>query len=144
MRSASMNSSVSSADVARRLEIRRLVDPGVAVPHPAESFDDALHLVARDVGGPLEVHVLDPVRDAGLAGLLVAGADAIPAPHRHERRGMNLLDEDLEAIVEPGGPDGRQGERFGHGHGSHYTGRISGGFSRDGRRPPGCRPFLLQ
>ena len=37
--------------VARRgLEIRRLIDPGVAVPAAAELLDDALHLVARDVG----------------------------------------------------------------------------------------------
>ena len=35
---------------ARRLEIGRLVDPGVAVPHAAEPLDDALHLVAGDVG----------------------------------------------------------------------------------------------
>ena len=52
--------------VARRgLEIGRLVDPGVAVPAAAELLDDALHLIARDVGRALEVHVLDPVRDAG-------------------------------------------------------------------------------
>ena len=34
----------------RRLEIRRLIDPGVAVPAAAELLDDALDLVARDVG----------------------------------------------------------------------------------------------
>ena len=54
--------------VARRgLEIRRLIDPGVAVPAAAELLDDALHLIARDVGRALEVHVLDPVRDTGQA-----------------------------------------------------------------------------
>ena len=49
----------------RRLDVRGLVDPGVAVPVAAELLDDALDLVARDVGRALEVHVLDPVRDAG-------------------------------------------------------------------------------
>ncbi len=32
------------------LEVGGLVDPGVAVPHPAEALDDALHLFAGDVG----------------------------------------------------------------------------------------------
>ena len=54
------------------LQVRRLVDPGVAVPGAAELLDDALHLLARDVGGALEVHVLDPVRHAGHARALVA------------------------------------------------------------------------
>ena len=35
---------------ARRLEVGRLVDPGIAVPHPAEAFDDALHVFAGNVG----------------------------------------------------------------------------------------------
>ena len=34
---------------ARGLEVGRLVDPGVAVPRPAELLDDPLHLVAGDV-----------------------------------------------------------------------------------------------
>ena len=80
---------------AGRLEVCRLVDPRVAVPHPAEPLDDALHLVARDVGRALEVHVLDPVRHAGAAGHFVARADAIPAPHRHERRGVHRVHEHL-------------------------------------------------
>ena len=78
--------------VARgRLRVGGLVDPGVAVPVAAELLDDALHLVARDVGRALEVHVLDPVRDAGEPGRFVLRADAVPAPDRRERRGVNLL-----------------------------------------------------
>ena len=50
-----------------RLEIRRLVDEGVAVPAAAELLDDPFHLIAGNVGRPLEVHVLDPVRNAGEA-----------------------------------------------------------------------------
>ena len=87
--------------VARRgLEIRRLIDPGVAVPAAAELLDDPLHLVARNVGRALEVHVLDPVRHAGQAGPLVLRADLVPAPHRRQRRGVLFLHEHLQAVVE--------------------------------------------
>ena len=87
--------------VARRgFEICRLVDPRVAVPRPAELLDDALHLVARDVRGALEVHVLAPVRHAGQPRSLVLGSDLVPAPDRRERRGAFLLDQDLQAVIE--------------------------------------------
>ena len=93
--------------VARgRLEVGRLVDPGVPVPAPAKFLDDALDLLARDVGRPLEVHVLDPVRHAGLAGRLVAGPDLVPAPDRRERGGVDFLDEDLQTVVEKRGAQG--------------------------------------
>ncbi len=85
---------------ARRLHIGRLIDPRVPVPHAPEPFDDSLHLLTRDVCGSLEIHVLDPVRDAGAAWSLVARADAIPAPHRDERCGVNLLHDDLQTVVE--------------------------------------------
>jgi hypothetical protein len=55
----------------RGFEVGGLVDPGVAVPGAAEPLDDALHLVTRDVARALEVHVLDPVGDAGEARPLV-------------------------------------------------------------------------
>ena len=84
----------------RRLEVRRLIDPGVAVPAAAELLDDALDLVARNVGRALEVHVLDPVRDARQAGSFVLRSDLVPAPHRGQRRGVLLENEDLEAVVE--------------------------------------------
>ena len=84
----------------RRFEVGRLVDPGVAVPAAAELLDDALHLVAGNVLRPLEVHVLAPVRHAGHARPLVLGADAIPAPHRRQRRGVHFLNQDLQAVIE--------------------------------------------
>ncbi len=86
----------------RRLEVGGLVDPGVAVPAPAELLDDALHLLAGDIRRPLEVHVLDPVRDAREARRLVARADLVPAPDGGQRCGMQLLDEDLQPVVEEG------------------------------------------
>ena len=82
------------------LEIGGLVDPGVAVPAAAELLDDALDLVARDVGGPLEVHVLHPVGDAGQAPGFVLRANLVPAPHRRERSCVRLLDEHGEPVVE--------------------------------------------
>ena len=108
------------------LEIRGLVDPGVAVPGSAELLDDAFHLVARDVGRPLEVHVLDPVRHAGQAGTFVLRADAVPAPHRDERRGAHLLDEHREPVVEH-----RAAERGRGGNGGvreRHVSIIEGGF----------------
>ena len=90
---------------SRGLEIRRLIDPGVAVPASAELLDDALDLIARNVRRALEVHVLAPVRDAGEAGALVLRPDLVPAPHRGQRRGVLFLNEDLQAVVERG-PNG--------------------------------------
>jgi hypothetical protein len=77
-------------------------DPGVAVPTAAELLDDALHLIPRDIGRALEVHVLDPVRNAREAGMLVLRSDVIPAPDRRERHGVLLLDEYLETVGEGG------------------------------------------
>jgi len=84
----------------RRLEVRRLIDPGVAVPAAAELFDDALDLVARDVPGPLEVHVLAPVRHPGQARAFVLRADAVPAPHRRQRRRVHFLNEHFQTVIE--------------------------------------------
>src|SRR5262245_33174418 len=87
--------------VARcRLEVRRLIDPGIAVPAPAVLLDDALHLIPRDVRRPFEIHVLDPVGDAGEAGTFVLGPDLVPAPHRRERRGVLFLDKHPQSVVE--------------------------------------------
>ena len=88
-----------------RFQVSRLVDPGVAVPHAAKPFDDPLHLLARNVGRALEIHVLDPVRHAREARAFVAGADAVPAPHRYERSGVDFLDQNLEAVIERRTPD---------------------------------------
>src|SRR4029077_12758361 len=84
-------------------QIRRLMNPGVAVPGAAVLFDDALHLVARNVRRALEIHVLAPVRDTGQAWTLVFRPDVVPAPDRRQRRRMLLLDQHLQTVVEPRG-----------------------------------------
>src|SRR5262245_51020446 len=63
------------------LEIRRLIDPGVAVPSSTELLDDALDLIARNVRRAFEVHMLAPVRDTGEAGALVLRPDLVPTPY---------------------------------------------------------------
>jgi hypothetical protein len=53
--------------------------------------------------------MLDPVRDTGEARRFIAGADAIPGPHRHKGSGADLLHKNLEAVVEGAFPDVRGG-----------------------------------
>src|SRR5262249_2344504 len=89
--------------LSRRLDVRRLIDPGVAVPGSTELLHDALHFIAGNVGGALEIHVLDPVRDTGTAGEFVTRAHAIPAPHGYEGRRVQLLYQDPQSIVQKGG-----------------------------------------
>ena len=55
----------------RGFHVSGLVDPRVSVPAASEFFDDALDLIAGDIGRALEVHVLDPMRHTGEAGHLV-------------------------------------------------------------------------
>ena len=80
-------------------DVGGLVNPCIAVPHAPETLDEPLHLVARDVARALEVHVLDPVRRAGTAGPLIAGADAIPAPDRDEGRGVGFVHEHVQSVL---------------------------------------------
>jgi hypothetical protein len=54
------------------LDVRRLVKPRVSVPEAAELLNDSFHLVARNIGRALEVHVLDPVGDSRQPGPLIA------------------------------------------------------------------------
>ena len=92
------------------LQVGGLVDPRVAVPHPAKALDDPFHLVARDVRRPLEIHVLDPMGHAGGPGTLIARPHAVPAPDRHQRRGVDLLDEQLETVIEDSAAQRDRGE----------------------------------
>ena len=122
----------------RRFEVGGLIDPGVAVPGAAKLLDDALHLVARDVARALEVHVLDPVRHAGQARAFVLRADLVPAPDRGQRRGVDLLDEHLEPVVEDGFAHVGRGQfEARHGHTAIIT--IDRPSCLSGRTPVTCR-----
>ena len=123
------------------LDVGRLIDPRVTVPHPPEPLDDAFHLLARDAGGPLEIHVLHPVRRAGPPGGFVSRPHAVPAPDGHERRRTNRLHQHLQSVIEVlftqsiGGDQGLFDR-----HAVHYTGRAHplrdaiGGKVRENRR----------
>jgi len=93
--------------------VREVCETDVTTVGPDMPLDEALHLIARNVGRALEVHVLDPVGDAGKAGPLVAGADPVPAPDRHERRGVNRADQNLQSIIEVCLPDIEERRRCG-------------------------------
>ena len=84
----------------RRLGVRRLIDPGVAVPVTAVLLDDAFDLLTRNIGRPLEVHVLDPVRNTGHAGRFVFRSDAVPAPDGGEGRRVHLLDQHPQPVLQ--------------------------------------------
>ena len=81
----------------------------------------------RDVAGALEHDVLEQVGEAGLAGLLVLGADVVPEVDRHDRRQVVLGDDDAQAVGEAGITE-RDG-RDGRGHAA-----APGSGRRDGRR----------
>ena len=127
IRSASMNNKRIERIRTRRFQVCRLIDPGVSVPGSTETLDDPLHLVSRDVRRAFEIHVLDPVRDARMPWAFIARTDAIPAPDRHQRRGVHFLDQNLESVIEARFAHGRQMKhRLRHGHIVHYTGRLAG------------------
>ena len=52
------------------------------------------------LGGSLELHVLDPVGEPGLAGQLVSAADAVPGPDGGDRRGVVLLENDSQPVAQ--------------------------------------------
>ena len=62
--------------------------------------DLAEDLAFLDGRGPLELHVLDPVGNAGKARDFIATAHPVEDPKGHQRRGMILPQEHLEAVVE--------------------------------------------
>ena len=58
-------------------------------------------LVLGDVLAALEHHVLEQVREAGLAPLLVLAADVVPEVDRHDRCGPIRRDHDAQAVRQP-------------------------------------------
>ena len=70
----------------QRLEVVRAVQRGRGVERPAGALHQAEVLALFDVRRALEHHVLEQVREAGLAGLLVLAADRVPQVDGHHRR----------------------------------------------------------
>ena len=54
--------------------------------------------VFGDVAAALEHEMLEQVREAGPAGLLVAGADDVPEVDRDHRREVVRRDDDAQAV----------------------------------------------
>ena len=77
------------------------VDPGRGVGLAAGRLDHAIELAGRQRLGLAEHQVLEQVREAGLARLLVARADAEPGLERHD--GHRRIDRahHAETVVEP-------------------------------------------
>ncbi len=84
----------------QRLEIVRAIGVGGAVGGAARLLDVLeVHLVGH-VRRALEHHVLEQVREAGLARHLVARADVIPDVDGDDGHGVIFLHQDGQAVVE--------------------------------------------
>ena len=81
-------------EVVRPVLVRRPVHAGRADPV------EGLEVVVVVVLAAVEHQVLEQVREAGLAGLLVAGADVVPDVHRDDRRLVVLMDDQAQPVVE--------------------------------------------
>ena len=86
----------------QRLEVGRLVDPGVAVPLAADAGDAGRHLRGREVLRCAEGHVLEVMREARAPILLVTRARAIEHLNAHDGQAALLEHDQLEAVVQPG------------------------------------------
>ena len=83
-----------------RLEVVGAVEPGAGVQRAAGALHQLEVPVLGHVLRALEHHVLEEVGEAGPAGLLVPGADAVPQVHRDHRNRRVLREDDLEAVGE--------------------------------------------
>ena len=99
MRSDSMRSGRSIWCDGNGFEVGGPVVGGQGVERAADPGDIAENLALLDGRGALELHVLDPVGEAGLAGELVAAADAVPGPDGDDRRGVIFLQKDFSPLL---------------------------------------------
>ena len=81
-------------EVVRPVLVRRPVHAGGADPV------EGLEVVVVEVLAAVEHQVLEQVREAGLAGFLVAGADVVPDVDGHDRRLVVLVDDQAQSVVE--------------------------------------------
>ena len=89
-----------------RLEIRRPIDPRHGVPDSTVARNGPVENAGREVRGAFELHVFDPVGDAGRSLPFVARTDAIPDPAADQGRGVDLLQPHLKSVAQPGLGDG--------------------------------------
>ena len=82
------------------LEIGGVVVGGEGVLLPAHARHHVRELAGRMLGGALEHQVLEEMREAGLAGRLVGGADLVPDHVGDHRRAVVGNDHQLEAVGE--------------------------------------------
>ena len=99
----------------QRLEVVRAVEPGRAVHGPAGGLHERDVFGLRDVARALEHDMLEQVREAGLAGDLVLGADVVPEVDRHDRCEMILRHDDPQAVGETLVTERDLGNGGGHG-----------------------------
>ncbi len=97
-----------------RLEVVRAVQPGRAVHRPAGRLDEGDVLGLGDMRRALEHDVLEQVREAGLAGLLVLGSDVVPDVDGDDRREVVLGDDEAQAVGEALVAEGDGGDGGGH------------------------------
>ena len=67
---------------------------------PSELGRDAVDLALSVARSPLEHHVLEEVRDAGLFLDLVARADSIEEQHRDDRIGVSLGQDHSHSVAQ--------------------------------------------
>ena len=99
MRSASSHSAELELVRRQRLEVVGAVEVGRGVVHAAGALDEREVLGLGDVARALEHEVLEQVREAGPAGLLVARADDVPEVDRDDRRQVVRRDDHAQAVV---------------------------------------------
>ncbi len=82
----------------QRLEVVGAVEVRRRVADAAGALDDAQVLGLGDVPAALEHEVLEEVGEAGLAGLLVLGADVVPEVDGHDGRDVVGRHDDAQAV----------------------------------------------
>ena len=83
-----------------RFEIDRSVVARPAVERAAHRIDLLEKRIARQVLRTLEQHVLEEVRETGLARFFTVAAHMVLDRHRHHRVGFILVQNHLETVVE--------------------------------------------
>jgi hypothetical protein len=73
---------------------------GRAVHRPAVGKDEVRVLSGTDVGGALEHHVLEEVREAGAALALIARADVVIDRDGEDRRRVIFRDDHAQPVFE--------------------------------------------